>query len=392
MLGRDDLRALAEKLREKVFAACEQTADVVISTDPTHVGYLCGYRSVLFDLMREYRSAAIATRDKVVLVTGASDVAAALEVLPDAACIYRYGVFFFESSGAGDPNWSALPKLESTFADALRAAIAAIVKPHHMVGLDGANASDLQELNHQVPARSFDARPAILKARRTKLPEEVEKIAHAAAITERGLEKAFAQARAGASELDLSAIIAGEMRTGGGVPRFVVVTRGERSALADTYATAAQLRQGDLVRFDIGCTVDGYWADMARTAVVGEPTREQQQRYDALLEGEAAQRASARSGVSAGELFKVAVERVRQGALPHYRRSHCGHGIGIDVHEFPTLNAASQNVALEDGMVLCVETPYYQIGWGGMMVEDMIVVRPNGSECLTHLPRALRRL
>jgi len=49
-------------------------------------------------------------------------------------------------------------------------------------------------------------------------------------------------------------------------------------------------------------------------------------------------------------------------------------------------------VALEDGMVLCVETPYYQIGWGGMMVEDMIVIRPSGNECLTHLPRELRRL
>jgi Xaa-Pro aminopeptidase len=390
MFVRDDLRALAEKVRQKVFA--EQTADAIISTDPTHVGYLCGYRSVLFDLMREYRCAVVATHDKAVLVTGASDVAAALEVLPDAACIYRYGAFFFESSGAAGPDWSALPKLESTFAEALRAAIAAILKPHHTVGLDGANAYDLQELKNLALARSFDARPAILKARRTKLPEEVAKIAHAAAITERGLEKAFAQARAGVSELELSAIIAGEMRTGGGVPRFVVVTCGERSALADTYATPAQLRQGDLVRFDIGCTVDGYWADMARTAVVGEPTREQQQRYDALLEGEAAQRASARSGVSAGELFKVAVDRVRQGALPQYRRGHCGHGIGIDVHEFPTLNSASQNVALEDGMVLCVETPYYQIGWGGMMVEDMIVVRPNGNECLTHLPRALRRL
>ena len=65
---------------------------------------------------------------------------------------------------------------------------------------------------------------------------------------------------------------------------------------------------------------------------------------------------------------------------------------GSDVHEFPTLNAANDAVALEDGMVLCVETPYYQIGWGGMMVEDMIVIRPSGNECLTHLPRELRRL
>jgi Xaa-Pro aminopeptidase len=392
MFARDDLKAIADKVRRKVFAACDQPADVIISTDPTHVGYLCGYRSLLFDLMRDYRSAVIVTRDKAVLVTGASDVAAALEVLRDPACIYRYGVFYFESSAGAGVDFAALPKLESSFPDALRAAIAATVKPHHSVGLDGANAWEFQELKNLVGVRAFDARPAIMKARRTKLAEEVEKIAHAAAITERGLEKAFREARAGVTELELSTIIAGEMRAGGGVPRFVVVTCGERSAFADAYATPAKLSNGHLVRFDIGCTVDGYWADMARSAVVGEPTREQQERYDALLAGEAAERALARSGVSAGEMFKAAVDCVRQGALPDYKRSHCGHGIGIDVHEFPTLSAANQGVELEDGMVLCVETPYYQIGWGGMMVEDIIVIGPDGNDCLTHLPRDLRRL
>jgi Xaa-Pro aminopeptidase len=392
MFVRDDLKTIADKVRVKVFAAGEQAGDVIITTDPTHVGYLTGYRSILFDLMRDYRSAAIVSRDKAVLVTGASDVAAALEVLRDPGCIYRYGVFFFESSGEGGVDFAALPKLASTFADALRDAIAATIKPHHKVGIDCANAAEAQDLKNLVGPQSFDARPAIMKARRTKLPEEVEKIAHAAAISERGLEKAFAQARAGVTELELSTIIAGEMRAGGGIPRFVVVTCGDRSALADAYATPAKLKQGDLVRFDIGCTVDGYWADMARSAVVGEPTREQQQRYDALLQGEQAQRELARSGVPAGDLFKVAMERVRQGALPDYKRSHCGHGIGIDVHEFPTLNAANQAVELEDGMVLCVETPYYQIGWGGMMVEDMIVIRPSGHETLTHLPRDMRRL
>jgi Xaa-Pro dipeptidase len=392
MFVRDDLKALAGKVRSKVFAACDQQADVIISTDPTHVGYLCGYRSLLFDLMRDYRAAAIVTRDNAVLVTGASDVAAALEVLSDPACVYRYGLFFFESSDRAGVDFSALPKLESSFPDALRAAMAAAIKPHHAVGLDCANAWELHELKNLAGARSFDARPAIMKARRTKLAGEIEKIAHAASITERGLAKAFAQARAGATELELSTIIAGEMRAGGGVPRFVVVTCGERSALADAYATPTKLTGGDLVRFDIGCTVDGYWADMARTAVVGEPTREQQQRYDALLDGEQAQRALARSGVRAGDLFNVAVDRVRQGALPDYKRSNCGHGIGIDVHEFPTLSPANQGVELQDGMVLCVETPYYQIGWGGMMVEDMIVIRPAGNECLTQLPRELRPL
>src|SRR6516225_5463935 len=173
MFVRDDLRAIAEKVRRKVFAACDPAAGIIISTDPPHVGYLCGFRSLLFDLMRDYRTAAIVASDKVVLVTGASDVAAALEVLPDPACIYRYGVFFFESSEGTAVDLSALPKLQGTFSEALRTAIAAAVRPQDCVGLDCAHPSQLEELKNMVGARSFDARPAIMRARRTKLPEEI---------------------------------------------------------------------------------------------------------------------------------------------------------------------------------------------------------------------------
>jgi Xaa-Pro aminopeptidase len=206
------------------------------------------------------------------------------------------------------------------------------------------------------------------------------------------MEKAFDYAKSGVTELELSTIISTEIIAGGGIPRFVVVTAGDRSALADAYATRSKLTNGDILRLDVGCTVEGYWADTARTAVVGTPAREQQQRYDALLQGELAQLGFARPGVSAGDLFNVAVKGVRKGALPNYQRSHCGHGLGISAHEFPTLNPANQGVEIQEGMVLCVETPYYELGWGGMMVEDIIVIRKDGNECLTKLPRELRRV
>jgi Xaa-Pro aminopeptidase len=231
-----------------------------------------------------------------------------------------------------------------------------------------------------------------MKARSVKLPEEIEKMRYAAEITERGMEKAFLNAKPGVTELELSTIISTEIIAGGGIPRFVVVTAGERSALADAYATKAKLTKGDLLRVDVGCTVEGYWADTARTAVVGEPGRDQQARYNALLEGELAQLAFARPGVTAGDLFNIAMDGVRKGALPDYQRSHCGHGLGIGAHEFPTLNPANREVEIQEGMVLCVETPYYELGWGGMMVEDIIVIRKGGNECLTKLPRELLRI
>lgn len=391
MLFRDDIKAIADKARTKVFESCREDADVIVSTDPGHVGYLSGYRSVLLDVDRSYRCAVIITRNQTILITGASDAAPALEVLRDPACIYRYGVFYVSSSGDG-ANLSMLPKTESTFLDALRSALRAHVKSNHVVGLDCISELDLQQVKGLIGNNSFDARQGVLKARSVKTPEEVEKMRYAAEITERGMEKAFNYAKLGVSELELSTIISTEIIAGGGIPRFVVVTTGERSALADAYATKAKLTKGDLLRVDVGCTVEGYWADTARTAVVGEPARDQQQRYDALLEGELAQLAFARPGITAGDLFNVAMDGVRKSALPNYQRSHCGHGLGIGAHEFPTLNSANREVEIQEGMVLCVETPYYELGWGGMMVEDIIVIRKGGNECLTKLPRELLRI
>jgi Xaa-Pro aminopeptidase len=391
MLFRGDLNTMAKKIRDKVFAACDRDLHAIVSTDPAHVGYLCGYRSIILDAMREYRCAVIATPEKAVLITGASDAAPALEVIRDPACIYRYGVFYVEASG-GDVDYTALPKQESTFIDALRRCIAAFVRPGHLVGFDGENPWEVEQLKNLIGSSCFDARPAIVKARHTKLPEEIERLGRAAAITEAGMEEAFRHAALGVSEIELSTLIASKIRGGGGIPRLLSVSSGQRSALADTYATATKLTKGDLLRLDIACTVDGYWADTARTAVIEQANSVQQERYDALMQGELEQLRLAKVGVTAADLFNIAIKRVREGALPNYRRNHCGHGIGISVHEFPQLNGANDKVPIEDGMVLCVETPYYEVGWGGMMVEDMIVIRNGGNERLTHMPRELRVL
>jgi Xaa-Pro aminopeptidase len=327
-----------------------------------------------------------------VLITGASDAAPALEVLQDPASIYRYGVFFFSARGSNMTDLTAMPKPSDTFAEALCAALRASVKPGQTVGLDCGTQGELEKLKEIAGGNACDARPAIIRARSVKLPEEIEKMRRAAEIAENGMASAFKKAKPGITEIALSTMISAEIIAGGGIPRFVVVTAGDRSALADAYATHNKLAAGDLLRLDIGCTLDGYWADTARTAVVGEPSAEQQHRYEALRAGERAELELARPGVTAGDLFNAAVEQVHKRGFDAYRRSHCGHGLGIGAHEFPTLSPANQNVQIEEGMVLCVETPYYELGWGGMMVEDIVVIREGGNECFTKLPRELRQL
>ncbi len=95
-------------------------------------------------------------------------------------------------------------------------------------------------------------------------------------------------------------------------------------------------------------------------------------------------------GVSVQKIFEVAVKGVRRG-IPHFRRHHCGHGLGLEGYDPPSI-APTAEENLEPGMVLCIETPFYELGWGGVQVEDMVLVTPKGKRFLTKSSRELIRI
>ena len=132
-------------------------------------------------------------------------------------------------------------------------------------------------------------------------------------------------------------------------------------------------RLGEPARFDIGCTVDGYWADIVRTAVLG---------------GEDERFRLARPGLTAAEVFATAVGTVERGGITPYRRRHCGHGIGQSVYEAPIISPGVAPLAAR--MTFCFETPYCEVGWGGMMVEDLVLITDRGLRVLTDADRSLR--
>lgn len=353
-----------------------------------HVGYATGYRSVAGDLFAGHRMLALVSPERTVVVGGASDGAAALEagIAPDD--YVPFGTFFFESAGGAAPE-THLSSRHATFAEAAAAAVAqaGLAGP---VGHD-AGAADLTALIAGAGAAPSDATDWMYRLRAVKLPSEIELLRSAAGLAEQGIDAALAAAGHGATEIELASVVAATMAAGGGDPRFTVVTSGVRSALSDARPTHRPLQRGDLLRFDVGCTFDGYWSDVGRTAVVGEPSSLQQQRYRAILTGEQAQLDAARPGITAAELFRIAVSAVEEAGLRPYRRHHCGHAIGTEVYERPVV-APGHSTMLEPGMVFCLETPFYEIGWGGMMVEDTVVITEDGADALTRSERWLRTI
>ena len=95
-----------------------------------------------------------------------------------------------------------------------------------------------------------------------------------------------------------------------------------------------------------------------------------------------------RPGLRARDLFEQVVATVRQAGIPHYRRNHVGHGIGLGGYETPALTPGSTDV-LEPGMVMCIETPYYEVGQFGVQVEDTVVVTTDGVRSLMTTGREL---
>ncbi len=381
------MAVLAADCRDKFFRSAPD-ADVVVTTDRRHIGYLTGYHGITHNGTARYAQAAIATRSRVAIVTGASDAAAALEIMGDVQAIWRYGTFYVSSSD-GVPGYADMPASEASFEEAVLNCLASFRPEKATIALD----VQWPKLEPAIKGRFAGATycpalPGLVLARSVKLPGELELLRYASRITDEAVATALADVSPTLTEFDISSTIQAHIVRQGGIPKFTVVTSGERSSRVDAFATPRVVGDGATVRLDVGCTVNGYASDMARTIVVGEPTAKQATRYQALLDGEQAQINLIRPGIAARDLYNIAVETVRRGALPTYQRNHCGHGIGLTSHEYPMLDAEAEAI-LAPGMVLCVETPYYELGWGGMMVEDTAIVTETGHELLTTSSRDL---
>lgn len=382
------LAEVARQCREKLFAAAVGV-DLILTVDPVHVGYLSGYRSLQHDVTCSFQTAAIVTPDDVGLVTSAGDFPGALEVLADHRLIFRYGRFYIESS-SGSAFLGEIPPPKEDFKAALLAAVTTLAGSGQVIGLDAPDEATYRLVSAELDDfRIVDLRPILLACRAVKLDCEIEVIEGAASIVEAALGKAIACIDGTASELDLAAIIAQDIVRAGGRARSIVVAAGNRSALVDVRPSAQIIATGMIVRFDLAACFGGYWVDMARTVSVGKPAGEQARRYEALLSGQLAQLDCARAGIAASHLFEVATETIRKNGIPHYQRVHCGHGIGIMPFEAPSISPHDATI-LQENMVLSLETPYYELGWGGMSVEDVVVVAKDGVRLLTTSSRALK--
>lgn len=234
---------------------------------------------------------------------------------------------------------------------------------------------------------------AVEKLRAVKDAGELATMREAAVLISDVFQQVVPLIRSGVTELDLAAEIEHRIKRGGGSgPSFeTIVASGPRSAWAHARPTSKPLSKSELVVFDQGAIIRGYCSDMTRTVHVGKASARARILYGAVLEAQQAAKQVTRPGAKAGDVDKAARSTLRRLKLDRYFTHSTGHGLGLEVHEMPRLGKGEETI-LREGMVVTVEPGVYLEGFGGIRIEDDVVVTATGYTDLTTAPRAFLEL
>lgn len=255
----------------------------------------------------------------------------------------------------------------------------------------GITAGKLDQLRNAGGVAFAPAGGLVEALRRRKGPGEIAAIRAAARIVDAALEATAGLARAGVSERDLALEIDVQMRRRGAAePAFTtIVAAGPRSAIPHALPSDRRLAAGDLVCIDCGALVDGYRSDLTRVWVVGEPDAEQRRAHAAVLRAHDRALALVRPGAGGDELNTAARAALADAGMKDWWRHGVGHGVGLEIHEAPSLRVGA-GAELAAGDVLTIEPGAYRPGWGGVRIEDLVLVTDAGASTLSAAPTDLR--
>ena len=222
--------------------------------------------------------------------------------------------------------------------------------------------------------------------RSIKDEDEYRRLKAGALLNDEAMKAAWAAIRPGISEIELADVVRDHFSANGARPLFWIVGAGENGAHPHHATGNRVLRRGDAVVIDIGGRLDGYPSDMTRMAIVGEAPEGYEEVHGVVEKAVRAALAAARPGVKAREVDKAARDVIAAAGYGDFFVHRTGHGLGIDGHEPPYITATS-DVVLQEGMVFSIEPGIYLPGRFGIRLEDIVILRADGPEILSGLPR-----
>lgn len=264
------------------------------------------------------------------------------------------------------------------------------------VGIEAEHLSvaTLESFKRDFPALQFVSTTGVFEnLRRRKTPEEIGLIRQAAELADRGFGQILPLLQPGIREIDVALELEYFLRKNGseGLAFATTVASGERSAMPHGGASERAIQQGELVTLDFGCVVGGYCSDMTRTVAVGKLSDQLRSIYQAVLEAQALALEAVGPGSRGQDLDALARNHLASRGYGGHFTHGLGHGVGLFVHEGPSLNQTSQDT-LEAGNVVTIEPGVYIPHLAGCRIEDLVLVTPTGHEVLSKSPKHLLEL
>ena len=233
----------------------------------------------------------------------------------------------------------------------------------------------------------------IEELRRKKDLEEISNIRTAAKIADKAFIEILKYIKVGITEKDIERELQYLTKKLGAddISFPLIIASGKNSSMPHAVPSDKKIEAGDFITFDMGALYNGYKSDMTRTVVVGNATERQKQVYNLVLQSQEASTKTIKAGLDGRTPHHTAHAVLEKSGVEGIFEYGVGHGVGLDIHEDPFMSPRC-DLALEEGNIITIEPGVYIPGWGGIRIEDTVVVTENGCEVLTLAPKELIEL
>jgi Xaa-Pro aminopeptidase len=228
--------------------------------------------------------------------------------------------------------------------------------------------------------------------RQIKDSSEIDFLRNACKISDKALELTIPVIKPGITEMEIAAELEYNMKTNGAedISFQTIVLSGAKTSLLHGRPDTKKINPGDFILFDFGALYHGYHADISRTFVVGKPNEQQKEIYSIIQKAQSEAVQCLKDGIEGFQPDAIVRSVIPEKYIQYYYPG-LGHGVGLQIHEQPFIKG-KVDFTLKSGMVITIEPGIYIPGWGGLRIEDTVLIQPDGQESLTHFDRNLTEL
>ena len=361
--------------------------DTYIATTKENVQYLSGFLPVC-KVLRPYTSDVFVVvnkkkPDEIHIVHSKGEIDQILDSYSNVGIVNTYGDFYREDENKyqmskEDIKLKNLSRAKNNYSNSLDGLIDILEKLNSkkvLIDEEGLTHSRYKNIVEKLALYDLkDASYYLRKVRSIKTDYEIKMLQKSSNILEQAILD-ISVLNTSINEEDIVRIFNTSIAKNGGIPNLPMIKIGEHSVGGQRKPNKNNIfTEKNFIWFDCDISYKGYWSDVARILTFNKDSYSNKKYYNILLKAQKKAIDFIKPGMRAKDVYNFVMNYVRKNGIPHYKRQHVGHGIGLEPYELPVLSPDNEET-IEENMVLCIETPYYEYGVGAIHVEDLVLIK-----------------